>query len=963
MNDTRQYFDPDLDTRGDVGVTLADGEAAPSGDDPFSRGEVLGRYVVLETLGRGGMGIVVSAYDSTLDRRVALKVLHPSASRDPDNHARLLREAQSLAKLSHPNVVGVYDVGELRGQVFIAMEFVDGPNLRQWVRESPRSAARILAVYRDAAKGLRAAHDAGIVHRDFKPDNVIIGSDGRARVTDFGLALDARLAATTPSGSSSSHMVSSDRLTEVGMVMGTPAYMPIEQHVGKPTDHRSDQFSFCVSLYESLCGVRPFSGTNGNEYCVAIKRGDIPPPPGSAKVPRRVLRAIERGLAAKPEDRHPSMKALGRALTPRSRSRSTWALGGLLGLAVGAGAVWVADPPQRPCRSFEARALGVFGPEHKRRMLSAFTATGLPNAQTSFDATAGALDDFTTRWTQTATEACLASERGQQSDRMLDLRMHCLDRGLLALAAMRDVLTEVDAKGVQRGPRTASKLPDLDLCSDLERLPSLSLLPETKQQAEEAETLLPVLERVAALVLVRRLDEALALFDEHAEALEASTYPLIRALHLTWLSRIYFSKGESTDARVIAEQAHLLALEHGLSVLATRTAATLGATYARDRDAEPATRWYDSALALARASHSRRLEASVLASSADLYTQAGDFAEAAERTGRALALVEGETGYPPRARAELLHAHAEALFDRDGGNAGLEELREARAVVAAQDGEGPLLVRLETNLSLRATMVGDYVTALQHAEEAVRIARVVYGKDSRHLAAAMANAAVTLKELGRTEEAIEYLSEATRVLEKYEGTAYNRALVTINTVNLLMSIDRLDDARVTLTRASALIAAEGFEKQEVAIIEQLQWSELERHQGDLQTALERAEAGLEIATALYGENHFRSADAFINIARVELERQQYARARAFIERARAFEFTVPSDRAKAAFVHARILWESPAATDADRERARSLARAAADDLDDTPSYRRERAELTAWQTAHDPTYTPKARTP
>ena len=275
MKRTGSYFDEV--TQGDAAVTVADGETpAPDEHAPFVRGSGLDRYVVLETLGKGGMGLVLAAYDPKLDRRVALKLLRQRSS-SPENHARMLREAQSLAKLSHPAVVSVYDVGEVGDQVFIAMEFIDGPDLRRWLEETKRPVDAIVAIFRGAAWGLQAAHDVGIVHRDFKPDNVLVGSDGKPRVTDFGLALDAHT--LVPLGPATPMTPPDLRLTKTGMVMGTPAYMSIEQHRGLLTDPRSDQFSFCVSFFEALYGVRPFSGLNGDEYCAAIERGLLPRPP------------------------------------------------------------------------------------------------------------------------------------------------------------------------------------------------------------------------------------------------------------------------------------------------------------------------------------------------------------------------------------------------------------------------------------------------------------------------------------------------------------------------------------------------------------------------------------------------------------------------------------------------------------------------------------------------------------
>ena len=319
-------------------ATLADFVDVPE-VAPLVHGERLGRYVVLETLGVGGMGHVFAAYDVVLERRVALKVLRRA---DPEERMRLIREARALAKLSHPNVVALYDVGELEGHVFLAMELVDGTTLRQWLRQPERTLEEILEAFTAAAEGLDAAHRVGIVHRDFKPDNVLVGRDGRVRVTDFGLAIRAEEAHTVPSGTNLD-VAQDGRLTESGVVMGTPAYMPIEQHLGLPSDVRSDQFSFCVALYEALYGTRPFHGSNGRELCRAIECTDLRAP-SSSRVPWQVHDVVLRGLCAKPEDRFSSMLALLEALRPAPARRRWGLLQGLAGVVLGAATMVVAQP-------------------------------------------------------------------------------------------------------------------------------------------------------------------------------------------------------------------------------------------------------------------------------------------------------------------------------------------------------------------------------------------------------------------------------------------------------------------------------------------------------------------------------------------------------------------------------------------------------------------------------------------
>jgi predicted Ser/Thr protein kinase len=287
------------------------------------------RYVLGARIGGGGMGVVYEAHDPELRRRVAVKVLASGAA-----DARLLREAQALARVSHPNVVPIYDVGTQGAIVFLAMELVEGRNLREWLAARPRRVAEILDVLIAAGRGLAAAHAAGLVHRDFKPENVLVGDDGRVRVTDFGLARDQHEAASLELPAAESSDLLAGELTHRGALVGTPVYMAPEQLSGEGGGPRSDQFSFCVTLYEALHGRRPFAAGSIGELRRAVGEGRIP----DSAAPRWLRRVFLRGLAARPGDRFPSIDALldelqrHRAGSPR---RLTFAALVCLALAAG----------------------------------------------------------------------------------------------------------------------------------------------------------------------------------------------------------------------------------------------------------------------------------------------------------------------------------------------------------------------------------------------------------------------------------------------------------------------------------------------------------------------------------------------------------------------------------------------------------------------------------------------------
>src|SRR5581483_8059691 len=302
--------------RSDPNLATMSGPRAKSlkAEPALARGTQIGRYVVLDRVGQGGMGSVYAAFDPELDRRVALKLLRAD-DQSEEGKQRLLREAQAMARLSHPNVVAVHDVGVHGGSVFIAMEFVPGSTLKDWMGNQKHTWREVVKAFAEAGKGLAAAHAAHLVHRDFKPANVLIGEDGRVRVTDFGLARgdgpnlpDPKIAPTF--SDSGSHHSLSDPLTQVGSVVGTVGYMSPEQILSQTLDPRSDQFSFCVCLWEGLYGKRPFLGETPQAITRRVLEGKLPEVPRGTGVPARLHAALVKGLQTNPNLRFPSMDAL-----------------------------------------------------------------------------------------------------------------------------------------------------------------------------------------------------------------------------------------------------------------------------------------------------------------------------------------------------------------------------------------------------------------------------------------------------------------------------------------------------------------------------------------------------------------------------------------------------------------------------------------------------------------------------
>jgi predicted Ser/Thr protein kinase len=335
---------PSSDSEGELDTEVPQGRLLHSPTDKtHDVAPTIGRFSILHKLGQGGMGVVYLGYDPRLDRRAAVKLLHAGRG-DDVAQARLLREAQALARLSHPNVVQIYESGEHGDDVYIAMEFIDGRTLRDWLRASEHSIAEILEVFAAAGRGLQTAHDRGLTHRDFKPDNVMVGVDGRVTVMDFGLvrpregsqALDREQERVPERPSSGID------LTMTGALLGTPAYMAPEQYAGSNVDARTDQFAFCVSLYEALYAERPFAGNTLAELILNVQAGIIQQPSRFEQVPAWLRRVLLRGLSVDPEQRYPSITQLLAALGRDPARRRRQALVGLVvaGLVMAVAFAW-----------------------------------------------------------------------------------------------------------------------------------------------------------------------------------------------------------------------------------------------------------------------------------------------------------------------------------------------------------------------------------------------------------------------------------------------------------------------------------------------------------------------------------------------------------------------------------------------------------------------------------------------
>ena len=765
---------------GGLAATAAPGgPSGPSGPvrDVLGRGGKVGRYVVHDIIGQGGMGIIYTAYDPQLDRQIALKLLRTvseAGTEDSGGQARLLREAQAMAQLSHPNVLPVYDVGPYGSSVFVAMELVRGVHLGKWIKQQPRGWREILDLFLQAGQGLHAAHEAGLVHRDFKPANVLIGEDGRARVADFGIARSTRASERPgkPPTTDSGRVVSLDTpLTIAGSMLGSPGYMAPEQYAGVATSPATDQFAFCIALYEGLYGVRPFSGANLNELAHATNLGRIPPAPKGSPVPAWIHRVIEQGLAVDPAKRHPSMAALLFALSNDParvvRRRATIALA-VLGLVAGGTFLgWLQVRQARVCRGAELKLKGVWDEELKARAGKAFEATGKSYAGPSWANARDALDAYARQWTAARTETCEATRiRGEQTEAQLLLRMTCLDRRLDELGALASAFTAADTSVLDQSAAAVTKLSPLDGCANLKGLQERRQVPPEAQEA------------VARLGQALAQGRALVATGKFAQARERIAPALVEATQLKL-------PGPQAEA-----QATLGELESEAS------------NWAAARDA------FEKSVRFAQAAADDETAARSLAS---LVTLVGwrleRPAEGRTLASIALGIVE-RMGGDERVEAKLAESLGDAEWQAGERKASLAGYRKAlAAMIRLQGSDSADVARLRSSVGWVLMEQGELTESRKEFEQSRAIREKVLGPDHPSLAS-------TWNELGSLADSLGDAEEAVRCMER--GLAVELLAVGDDSVGAirkklglaeqLRKADRAAEAFVFLRQAEATLA-------------------------------------------------------------------------------------------------------------------------------------------------------------
>ncbi|MET0342757.1 MAG: serine/threonine-protein kinase [Polyangiales bacterium] len=819
-------------------------------EPPLAAGTHIDRYVVRAKLGEGGMGVVYVAHDSKLDRNVALKLLRAGdEGAHTERGERLRREARVMARLAHPNVVMVHDVGELGDRIFVAMELVEGDTLARWCDSQARGLRDVLAAYVQAGSGLAAAHEAGIVHGDFKPENVFVGRDGRVRVGDFGLA---QLASRATGDDPSPRPADLD-ITTSGLFAGTPRYMAPEQLRGERVDARSDQFSFCVSLHIAVVGAHPFEGDDPHALADALLRGRMRRLPRVDPAPRWLRRALTRGLSVDPAARFSSMAEL-LAVLQRDRAR-WWIGGGVAASALVASALLVSQRPiaPSPCAGAARHWEGVWDAARAQRLEASFAATGVPYATRAAAETRRGLDGYRDAWVGMHTDACEATRvRGEQSDELLDKRMLCLDARLRDVRGLVGRFTAADKEIVARAPRAVAELEDLSNCADSAALSS-QVPPAPGAQRAQVTALRGALSEVRSarlagvfhkegLAEARALRErvratgyrpleAEALYELGAQLMRASDFPAAKQAYTDAVWAAEAGRDDALAARAWLEVMEVdgIRLAHGDAALALvpRVTALLARS---DGDAVIEGRLHmyscrnlreldrfaegraecEKALAIME----KRFEAdsvqvidALLALGAVVY-EPGAFAEARGYYQRALAIADRLYGdaHPEVARAVEMIARTYTMEHRDDDAAASYH----RALAIYERALGPThatLGMVSHNLSLTLRNQRRWDEALAMNARALRICEAAYGRDHPTFAKYTVTRGSLLMHVGEHREALARLEEALRWMEAHRPKHSDIGMCLTHLANLHNRMGKHAAARAAATRGVEVLAS------------------------------------------------------------------------------------------------------------------------------------------------------------
>jgi serine/threonine-protein kinase len=830
------------DTLGGAGVLV------PEDDDIPGKGEQVGHFTVIAVIGRGGMGVVLLGYDARLHRRVAIKLITPRLMSDPETRARFLREARAIALVSHPNIVHVYEVGTHGPHLYMVMEYVEGQTLSAMLREGPlswREAVRILSA---AGRGLQAAHAHGVIHRDFKPSNVLVGEDGRVRVADFGIAQTGETEEPdTPVNVQNTldKILAEEPDLTGNRVLGTAPYMAPEQHRREPIDARADQFAFCVSLFETLTGTRPYG--RGSRSTLQRRKHSKPPElPAGVEVPSTVRDVLRVGLQPEREDRFADMDAL---LTALGRERGPrWVLPAVAGSVLCLAAVGLGMPTRIDACADAGDVSNVWNDDVRSRVREAFDDIDVGHAAGTLLRVEVQLDAYAESWSAMAGESCAATHvHRRQSEHVLDLRTQCLDRHRDALRSTVGLLSKADRAVAKNAATLVSSLPPNRACGDVERLSARVPLPEDPARREAILDLQRELADIGVLVAGGQLHEALGRLRAASDVADALEWPALQAQAL-----MLQVDANDTDPALQEDAARR---------------AVMAASRAGDASAEAAA-WrhllFSVGIRGGRVEEAQTLEVGLDAALARLDPDDHEHYNALSTKG-ALANAAGNYG------------QAVALFE--------EAIAEADRVLGPHD---PRTSALRNNLGTVLLFEGKTDQALAQFETALDMVKRSLGPKHPRAAEHQMNIAIVHLEDGRGEQAIEPLRTSIALFS--EDADLNARRIAIARSNLAVALtDRLALGEAKAQAEQSLAALESTypagHPHLAAPIHAL--GTVAAVVGDVDEARRRHEAALAILDAAVGVDHPNRAQAFLSLAELRIDVGEGAEVIDALEHARA----------------------------------------------------------------------------
>jgi tetratricopeptide (TPR) repeat protein len=732
----------------------------------------IGRYRVLHELGRGGMGITYAAHDSALERDIALKVVRPEVAADEGAQMRLQWEAQALARLAHPNIVAVHDVGVHDGSTYLAMELVNGQILDAKRMAATHGWQEVLQLFVQVGAGLQAAHEAGLVHRDVKPSNIMIGADGRVRLLDFGLARPGDGPVQLPPRDDGG-----PDGDESSLLVGTPGYVAPEQLDGLSADARSDQFSFCVTLFEALYGERPFVGRSARILRSLMYHGIIRelPEHSRERVPAWLHAVVLRGLAFQPDQRWPSMRELLAALQRAPASRPWWRSGiargaGLGGLAAVALVVGISGEESEigMCTSGRAQIEEAWSDQRRAEVARALQASSSPYASDAWQRTAALLDHYAEEWLAAYIASCtaLATDDTWGEERLV--QMNCLTERRRSLRVLVDELTQLRGEAVNEAVQAASRLPRIDVCEDRKYLRTRIPPPEDARVAEQVEAVRASLTRAEELQKLGKYEQARAVLMPLRNIVAALGYAPVQAEVLVRLGGVFENNGEYEEAAGHLREAYFVARVQEYHAVAAEAASLLvlvvGRRMGRYAEAHEWGRHAQAELAGAGSDmHRARLHFYL----GQLMVKEGRYDESAVHLHRALIIYEKVHGHEHSEVASALNSLGELarLRGHDDEAAGLY-LRAHAIYEKALGPDYPRLAYPLHNLGLVRRRQGRHPEAAEYFHRARVVWEQALGPEHVEVAFPLVALASSYLELGRAAEALPLATRALRLREQ-----------------------------------------------------------------------------------------------------------------------------------------------------------------------------------------------------